>query len=161
MTGTDKRKYNRIYYEAHREELRTRQRARYAKNRERDNGKMREYYARFRDVIRDQRLRRSYNITQSEYAILSELQGGVCAICYRPEPRKNGKLHVDHSHTHGNVRGLLCGRCNTGIGLFQDDISLLISAIQYLDGQNDPRNLNQKENSDEYQRTLPLPISKS
>ncbi|MFC5359558.1 endonuclease VII domain-containing protein [Azospirillum himalayense] len=56
-------------------------------------------------------------------------QGGVCAIC-RLVPE--GNLHVDHSHTTGCVRGLLCRKCNTAIGLLQDDPQILKEAAIYL-----------------------------
>lgn len=58
-------------------------------------------------------------------------QGGVCAVC--GDPRTKGKrLCIDHDHTTGEVRGLLCDRCNKGIGLFRDDPATIMSAINYL-----------------------------
>ncbi len=64
-------------------------------------------------------------------------QGGLCAICREPETALNNrgvvkKLAVDHRHGDDLVRGLLCGRCNTAIGLFKDDVDRLVSAINYL-----------------------------
>lgn len=83
-------------------------------------------------------LSRTYGITKSEYAALFAQQGGVCAICRQPERtshRKDGKpsaLAVDHDHTTGEVRGLLCGSCNQGIGSLGDDAARLQAAILYL-----------------------------
>lgn len=60
-------------------------------------------------------------------------QGGVCAICQTDSPGgQNNTLHVDHSHSTGDVRGLLCVNCNKGLGHFQDSIELLAAASDYL-----------------------------
>jgi len=58
-------------------------------------------------------------------------QEGVCAICRRP-PSAMTHLAVDHDHSTGVVRGLLCGACNLGLGNFRDDPDLLWRANQYL-----------------------------
>lgn len=67
-------------------------------------------------------------------------QGGKCKICFSPETRvsKDGtpfKLAIDHCHDTGEVRGLLCGTCNRGLGYFMDDAELLRTATLYLLGQ--------------------------
>jgi hypothetical protein len=70
-----------------------------------------------------------YGLTKEEHNAMVLLQNNVCAICNEP----NGKtLHVDHDHKTGRVRGLLCTRCNSGIGFFKDDINYLANAIKYL-----------------------------
>lgn len=81
-----------------------------------------------------------YGLTVDEYEALLLEQGGVCAVCRKVEwfidPRK-GKprnLAVDHCHSTGKVRGLLCGRCNRSIGHFEDDPELLSRAAAYLRG---------------------------
>ena len=89
-------------------------------------------------------LRHKFNVTIEWYEGKLEEQGGVCAICERPDP-SGRSLAVDHDHSccPGKtscgecVRSLLCGNCNTGIGKFQDDVQLLQAAIAYLGG--DPR----------------------
>ena len=63
--------------------------------------------------------------------ILAE-QSGVCAICAKPP--NGSRLCVDHNHETGQVRGLLCYQCNTGLGSFRDDKGLLKSALAYLRG---------------------------
>ncbi|MFA5208282.1 MAG: endonuclease VII domain-containing protein [Candidatus Paceibacterota bacterium] len=88
-----------------------------------------------------------YNIDEIEYENYFKLQNGVCAICGKPETsfdRKQGiirRLAIDHDHVTGKVRGLLCSNCNQGIGRMSDDISILKSAIKYLEnfteGTND------------------------
>lgn len=90
----------------------------------------------FREYGRKYRLFTKYGVTVEMYDILFEKQGGVCAICKEPPSEENtrwGTLHVDHCHTTGAVRGLLCIPCNTALGCVRDDIRRLQSAIKYLE----------------------------
>jgi hypothetical protein len=77
-----------------------------------------------------------YGITADDYQTMLAAQGGLCAICGKPDSgkRRNSKvpLNVDHCHTTGKVRGLLCTRCNLGIGNFDDDIGRFETAIAYI-----------------------------
>lgn len=77
------------------------------------------------------RLIRQYGIEPKEFYTMKEEQGGVCAIC-GSEANGRGELHIDHCHINGHVRGLLCHHCNTGLGHFKDDVSLLNAAALYL-----------------------------
>jgi hypothetical protein len=61
-------------------------------------------------------------------------QGGVCAICSAPDESLKKRLCVDHCHTTGAVRGLLCDNCNTALGKFRDNADTLRRAITYLEG---------------------------
>ena len=78
---------------------------------------------------------RAYGLSVDEYEAMLARQKGTCAICGR-EPSggstSESRLHVDHCHETGVIRGLLCGNCNHGIGKFKDDIQLLEKAIVYL-----------------------------
>jgi hypothetical protein len=73
-----------------------------------------------------------YNVTPEQYKELYESQNGCCAICNSSLPTQGRKINIDHCHTTGKVRGLLCNNCNVGLGNFHDDISVLQSAIDYL-----------------------------
>jgi hypothetical protein len=80
-----------------------------------------------------------YGITPEQYAEFLETQGGVCAICGLGESmkRRDGQLRplsVDHCHSTGVVRGLLCANCNTAIGLLRHNVNLLDQARAYLEG---------------------------
>jgi recombination endonuclease VII len=76
-------------------------------------------------------LQAKYDITEDEYIRLYNAQDGRCAICgIHPADKL---LCVDHDHKTGLVRGLLCVRCNTGIGYFLDNIGSLIAAAIYLE----------------------------
>lgn len=82
-----------------------------------------------------------YGITAEDYLNMLESQQGVCAICKQASPARSRRgvsedrrLSVDHCHETGKVRGLLCTKCNTGLGMFGDDTARLLSAIYYLRG---------------------------
>lgn len=81
--------------------------------------------------ILDQSLQRQYGITTDEYTRLAKKQNWVCAICGKRE-RRLSRLVVDHCHSSGKIRGLLCSTCNTGLGYFYDDVALFNKAISYL-----------------------------
>ena len=88
---------------------------------------------------RTHHLKTKYGITIDEYDAMHDNQGGVCAICGLPETTTKGdgvvkRLAVDHCHTTGKVRGLLCNDCNRGIGLLKDDVALLTNSVLYLIG---------------------------
>ena len=79
----------------------------------------------------DARLQRQYGIDIEARDLLLELQGGVCAICGTDTPTKHGWC-VDHDHITKRTRGILCSRCNHGLGNFKDSVVALQKAIHYL-----------------------------
>ena len=80
------------------------------------------------EVNRRSHLRRKYGLSIEVYEFLCLVQDQKCAIC----GEEVEKLHVDHEHGTGRVRGLLCGKCNKAIGLLNDDPQLLSAAAVYL-----------------------------
>lgn len=74
-------------------------------------------------------LRKKYGITRAQYIAMNQAQGGLCAIC---GSECSTRLAVDHDHQTGVVRGLLCRRCNIGIGFFRDRPDLALAAARYL-----------------------------
>jgi epoxyqueuosine reductase QueG len=76
-------------------------------------------------------LQRKYGITAEDYSYMLEQQQGGCAICFQSTP-SGRRLAVDHNHDTGEVRGLLCGSCNIGLGNFGDNVDNLEAAIDYL-----------------------------
>lgn len=84
-----------------------------------------------RAIDRDARLRRVFGLSSDQYEAMLADQGGGCALCGRT-PLPGRSLHVDHHHETGVVRGLLCFRCNAGIGQFREDKLRLADAIVYL-----------------------------
>ena len=75
---------------------------------------------------------RKYGIDMAQFNELLEAQGGVCAICHGLPNGPGRRFHIDHCHDSKKVRGLLCGKCNTAIGLLNDDPQRAESAAAYL-----------------------------
>lgn len=71
-------------------------------------------------------------LSQQDYDKILRLQGGGCPICGREQSQLKRKMAIDHSHKDGRVRGILCGRCNMGLGQFDDNCIRLERAIKYL-----------------------------
>lgn len=103
--------------------------------------KVKEYNEKYRskseskEKIRAWHYKEKYGITIDEYNFLLEKQRGVCSLCSLPERFRNRRLAVDHCHTTGRVRGLLCQDCNTALGKFKENIEVLGKAIKYLEGR--------------------------
>jgi len=76
-------------------------------------------------------LKRKFGMTVEQYDVMLAAQGGGCCICGRP-PRDDISLHVDHDHSTGMIRGILCFRCNNALADFQEDPALLIKAAGYV-----------------------------
>ena len=86
-------------------------------------------------------LKTKYNLTVEEYQALQEAAGGKCQICAVQLENIFQQIigvhaAVDHCHTTGKVRGLLCRKCNSGIGMLKDDVALLDKALRYLNDNN-------------------------
>lgn len=75
-------------------------------------------------------LKHKYGLSLADYNLILEAQGGVCAICEGECSRPS--FSVDHCHDTGKVRGLLCSKCNTAIGLLSDDYETTARAAHYL-----------------------------
>lgn len=87
--------------------------------------------SRFRNALK------KYEITETDYGAMLAAQNYVCAICKRPERHvvrgATKRLAVDHCHTTGKVRGLLCAHCNQAIGRLDDDPELIRKAADYVE----------------------------
>jgi hypothetical protein len=102
-----------------------------AKNRERRNAYRRANPAPSNqgDTRYSYHLETTYGLSLEEYEAMLEAQDHVCAICGGPDSRR---LAVDHCHETERIRGLLCHKCNTALGLLQDDTTRMERAIAYL-----------------------------
>lgn len=79
---------------------------------------------------RNRMLKSRYGITLEQFDAALAAQDGVCKVCASTDD-----FHVDHDHSSGRVRGILCGPCNRMLGMARDDIAVLEAAIRYLKEQ--------------------------
>ncbi len=125
--------YHRIAGIPYREDARKRSMLWRLKNLERSRENSKRYQREHPEMLLKWKLKK-YNMTVNEYNSLKQKQHGMCAICGSSSSKKNfyHRLHVDHDHKTGKIRGLLCGNCNTALGKFQDNSKLLTKAIEYI-----------------------------
>jgi hypothetical protein len=87
--------------------------------------------ARYKGGRRNSHLKRAYGLSLESWTKLFVTQGECCGVCGRTTPGKAG-WHTDHNHVTKAFRGVLCTKCNLGLGLFNDDADLLRAAVKYL-----------------------------
>lgn len=98
------------------------------------NDDQKERYRNNPSVHRAYLLKAKYGLTLDDYDQLVVQQNGQCAICGTTSPMGHHKRFVvDHNHITGEVRGLLCSKCNAGLGNFSDNPALMLKAALYLD----------------------------
>jgi hypothetical protein len=100
----------------------------YSKNKERKK----ELSSNYRHTKKNQDLKKAYGITLDDYNNMLVEQNNQCKICMTSADRLKRSLCVDHDHSTGKVRGLLCDTCNRSLGLLKDNIDILKKAVQYL-----------------------------
>jgi Recombination endonuclease VII len=90
----------------------------------------------YRKIKRQWDLSTRFGISNEIYDEMLKSQNGLCAICFTDHPSNKKNVvcfFVDHDHATGKVRGLLCEKCNRGLGLFRDNQGFLARAIDYLE----------------------------
>lgn len=124
----------RAYHKKHRSRLSRERKAYYRKHRNRELALMKRWDERNperrREIALRTRLKR-YNATMEQYNELLRKQKDVCAICGEKDKR-GCRLSLDHDHKHNRLRSLLCGHCNSGLGMFRDRPELCTAAAKYL-----------------------------
>jgi hypothetical protein len=132
----------RVKYWKDPEKSRTKVREYGAANRQMKRESFKKWAMRNKPEIRNNRLKRDYGISSEDYSNMLTAQYGKCAICGTNESairKTSGRVHdlcVDHCHTTGKVRGLLCVNCNVAIGKLKDNPLLMLKAAEYV--QNPP-----------------------
>jgi hypothetical protein len=119
-----RRENGKKYYYSHLEEMRSKGREYYRLNKER-----------LVCLNKNSKLRRRYGITLDQYTQMLEAQNGACAVCFTKDPGAKG-WHVDHCHSTGKVRGILCCGCNSAAGHTGDSPDRLRVLADYLEVRN-------------------------
>lgn len=114
----DAKEYHREWYKRNKEAQNARSKKRYEENKE--------HYS--RNATANARLRR-FGIDQEAFDFLLELQEYKCHLC---KSEIGASADTDHDHDNNRVRGLLCRRCNQGLGLFKDNTKVLLRAADYI-----------------------------
>lgn len=127
--------YSREYYHKNKQKFRdwAKNNPEKVKNHYHNNKENRKkYIAENYDKIRSYKLKFNYGIVMEDYYRILKEQKNKCAICGRDQSEFDKIFGVDHDHITGNVRGLLCTKCNLMLGSANDNIDLLRNAIKYL-----------------------------
>jgi len=136
------RAYGKIYRATHKQQLSAKGKANWAARREYYSLRHKAYYESHkeqwkaydyahREQIRHKNIRRKYGLSPEQFNALWQSQGEVCSICKKPEC-DGRRPHVDHDHASGQVRSILCGRCNRALGLIDDDPQIALGMAEYL-----------------------------
>lgn len=132
------REYGRDWQQRNKDHLNAKGRARHAANPEKTKEVQQRYRANHRDLVAYRRRKvtlAAYGLTVKQYELMLVGQGDCCALCGSADPEHwSGQFQVDHCHKTGRVRGLLCARCNGGLGLLGDSPEILRRAALYVEG---------------------------
>lgn len=85
-----------------------------------------------KEIQRNTKYKLNYGITTADFEKLYSSQGEKCEICKKSTDKISTNMCVDHDHDTGKVRGILCRKCNSALGLFTDNEEILENAISYL-----------------------------
>jgi len=128
--------YHKNYYKENKDKVKKQAKGYYLKNKERLNERCRKDYQknkeRYIERSKVARRKRLFGLTPDDYNNMFDKQQGCCAICGIHQSELKTALAIDHCHVTGQVRGLLCGKCNRALGLANDDIGILLTMVDYL-----------------------------
>lgn len=130
-------KYKKEYSLTHREKIREKGKKYHLANRDQILEKQKKHYLAHEDLYRDYHYKKSYGIDLNLVRSLVKEQNNQCAIClgkisFDLKRTHKKRAFIDHNHKTGQLRKALCRSCNTGIGLFREDPSVMNKAINYL-----------------------------
>lgn len=102
---------------------------------EENKDRKKELSKQYKHIKKDKDLQSTYGISLEDYNKMLAKQNCSCKICGVSQESLKRALCVDHCHTTGKVRGLLCDTCNRSLGLLKDSVDILKRAIKYLEGK--------------------------
>jgi hypothetical protein len=128
--------YNRAYYLANKEKMKAQARAYYAANREKVLAQERAKRKTNKAETADKKFRDKYGVSLAQVLAMFAAANGACECCGQALAKpasgasKRDVCHVDHCHTTGAVRGLLCGACNLALGLLKDKPEMAVAYLE-------------------------------
>ena len=102
-----------------------------------------------KDISRHESFIQKYGITLDQWNQRFADQLGRCKICRAALPERGTMVHTDHCHNHGEVRGILCHHCNTGLGKFKDNPATLRRAAEYIETDTELHYVGQRQSIDD------------
>lgn len=132
-----RKQYRKQYYQDNKAAIAVKAKEWNDKNKDKVKQAQKERYQNIKHERRVNSLKQLYGITAADYERMLADQGGACAICGSTDHKSSRTKYfaVDHDHTTGEVRGVLCHSCNKGLGLLQDNPKVLKAAASYLERQ--------------------------
>lgn len=130
------KRIHRTYYWRNRNRELARQRRRYSDpvKRAHDVNRAKRWYRKNKERVRIRAWARQYGLTETQFQNLWKQQKGRCAVCKKPVSfQTRNSAHVDHCHATQKIRGVLCGKCNRGLGHFDDQPTRLRDAALYIE----------------------------
>lgn len=97
----------------------------------------RKWYKANAENVRWRHIENKYGVSYEQFQTILEQQGYACALCLTPfEGLKRREMHIDHCHSTQTVRGILCMKCNVGLGMLGDNEEGLLRALSYVTKEN-------------------------
>jgi hypothetical protein len=125
--------YNRKYYQANKEKRKQQFRKYREENAEYFRNYMREYQLKNKDALSESRRAWRYGMTVDEMNERLEEAGDICPICHAAYGTETTKKCIDHCHETGEIRGIICNKCNIAAGMLQDDVQAVKRLAEYLE----------------------------
>ena len=136
QTKEERKKKRQQYYIDNAEKIKEHRQQYYIDNKENILEKCKQYQKDNVEKNKEYQKQYRYNVTQEQYNQIFDKQNGCCAICKKHQSEFKKALDIDHNHTTGKIRGLLCMKCNRGLGYFDDNTNKLDNASSYLKNNN-------------------------
>lgn len=130
-----RRKRSKAWKDAHPEQMKAYRRSRYAADTEAQKAKVAAWYEKNKTYALAKSAIRQlarFGLTLDSFKELLENQKGRCAICGDAPVKGGRRFSIDHDHKTLEIRGILCHRCNVGLGQFRENAELLLRATNYL-----------------------------
>lgn len=118
------------------DKIKEQKRRHYEKHKDKIDQKAKDWYENNKERYVNNALLRKYGVTLEQYNLLRAQQDFRCAVCNMHETDVGKKMFVDHDHSTGKIRKLLCTRCNVGIGMLQDNPDIMECAAKYIRDHN-------------------------